>query len=108
MSPGKMTRTGRILAAVFVLLVSAGAAVILLFQRFGSIGDCNTTADCPSGKVCLTAVDSRRSLVRWIRPERSCQILCTRNSDCPPDEECGLFDDAFGPGAYCVPRLKSR
>ena len=108
MSPVKTGRALRPLTAVAVFSLCAVVVVVLLFRRFGSIGDCNTNSDCPAGKVCLTAVNSTHSLVRWVRPERSCQVLCTRNSDCPPEEECSLVDGAFGPGPYCVTRPKIR
>ena len=102
-----MKRPSRILAVVLVLFLSAGSMAILLLRRFGSVGDCNTNDDCPSGKVCLTARDQAQTFMSWIRPERSCLILCTKNSDCPPGEACSFFDGGFGPGAYCAPRPPS-
>ena len=108
MPPGKMERAFRVLVAVVVLFLAASVVVILLFQRFGSMGDCNTSNDCPSGKVCLTAANDRHSFVRWVRPERRCRILCTKNSDCPPEEECSLVEGALEYGPYCAPRPKIR
>ena len=96
-------RVSKNLKTMLILIWAVVVVATYLFLRFGTIGDCNTTADCPPGKTCLTGLDETHTLVHWFRPEKRCLRTCIKHSDCPAGEKCGFHEDRFGPDSYCSP-----